>query len=228
MSLPFTHSPRDATHRPWATRTLVLANVALFCISIWAGFGHEDAITDATGWLGVHPSLTAALVSTFVHGGWLHLLGNMLFLAVYGPSVERRVGRVGFVLLYCTAGVAASIAASLLSPSTLPMIGASGAVGGVIGAYLVAFSKKRLWLSVGWFFVKNVGMALTAAQEQIRAAHRGSGRRLDQALKLWKQGALVDARDALKHLIDEGGHHADEARVHLDRLSQHPFFTRRS
>jgi membrane associated rhomboid family serine protease len=83
--------------------------------------------------------------SMFWHGGWLHLIGNMLYLWIFGDNVEDRLGHLRFLLFYVTAGAAAGITHVLLSPtSNLPTVGASGAIAGVLGAYLVTFPRSRI------------------------------------------------------------------------------------
>jgi membrane associated rhomboid family serine protease len=93
--------------------------------------------------------------SMFLHAGWLHLLGNLLFLWIFGANVEDRVGRVRFLLIYLAGGVAA-VAAQILSDPTSrePMIGASGAIAAVLGAYLVLFPRARIQSLVflGFFY----------------------------------------------------------------------------
>jgi membrane associated rhomboid family serine protease len=90
------------------------------------------------------PALSA-LTNMFVHGGWLHLLGNMLFLMVFGNNVEDRFGRVRYLLFYLAVGMAATYAFALTGPnSTQPLVGASGAIAGVLGAYLVLFPKAKV------------------------------------------------------------------------------------
>jgi len=89
--------------------------------------------------------LVPVFVSMFLHGGWLHLLGNMLFLFVFGRSVEDRFGHVKFLLLYFLSGLAGAILHIALSPgSRMPTIGASGAIAGVLGAYFVSFPRARI------------------------------------------------------------------------------------
>jgi membrane associated rhomboid family serine protease len=91
------------------------------------------------------PALSV-LYAMFLHGGWLHLLGNMLFLLVFGNNVEDRFGRVRFLLFYLFCGYLASYGFALANPSsTVPLVGASGAVSGVLGAYLVLFPRARVW-----------------------------------------------------------------------------------
>jgi len=87
----------------------------------------------------------AALLSMFLHGGWAHLGGNMLYLWIFGDNVEDRVGHVGYVFFYLFCGFAATLAHALANPdSPVPAIGASGAIAGVLGAYLVMFPRARV------------------------------------------------------------------------------------
>src|SRR5271157_2720420 len=84
-------------------------------------------------------------VSMFLHGGWLHLLGNMLFLFVFGRSVEDRFGHIKFLFLYLVSGLAGAILHIVLNAgSRMPTIGASGAIAGVLGAYFVSFPRARI------------------------------------------------------------------------------------
>jgi membrane associated rhomboid family serine protease len=88
----------------------------------------------------------SVLYSMFLHGGWLHLLGNMLFLWVFGNNVEDRLGRIRYLLFYLVCGYAAAYAFALVNPdSAEPLIGASGAIAGVLGAYLVLYPRARVW-----------------------------------------------------------------------------------
>jgi len=91
----------------------------------------------------------SVLTAMFLHGGWLHLLGNMLFLLIFGNNVEDRMGHVRYALFYVVCGYAASYGFALLNAdSTDPLIGASGAIAGVLGAYLVLYPKARVWVLV--------------------------------------------------------------------------------
>jgi len=91
------------------------------------------------------PALSV-LLSMFLHAGWLHLLGNMLFLAVFGNNIEDRFGRIRYLLFYLACGYAAAYGFAAAMPrSVLPLIGASGAISGVLGAYLVLFPRARVW-----------------------------------------------------------------------------------
>jgi membrane associated rhomboid family serine protease len=85
------------------------------------------------------------LFSMFLHGGWLHILGNMLFLWIFGNNIEDRLGPAKFVAFYLLCGVAATYAQALVNPrSPVPLVGASGAIAGVLGAYLVLYPRARV------------------------------------------------------------------------------------
>lgn len=85
------------------------------------------------------------LTSMFLHGGWLHLVGNMWSLWIFGDNVEDRMGKLRFLLFYLLAGVAAGLTHALAGPgSTVPTVGASGAIAGVMGAYFLMFPRSRV------------------------------------------------------------------------------------
>ena len=92
--------------------------------------------------------------SMFWHGGWLHLIGNMLYLWIFGDNVEDRLGHLRFLLFYVFAGAAAGLTHVVLGPtSALPTVGASGAIAGVLGAYLVTFPRSRVLTFIPIFFL---------------------------------------------------------------------------
>lgn len=99
--------------------------------------------------------LFALLSSMFLHGGWLHIAGNMLFLWVFGDNVEDTMGHARYLLFYLLTGIAAGLAQVLIDPgSSIPLVGASGAISGVLGAYIVLFPRGRIrTLVVLGFFV---------------------------------------------------------------------------
>ena len=101
---------------------------------------------------GPDPIWLTVFTSMFMHGGWLHLFGNMLFLWIYGDNVEHRIGHGLFVVFYLAAGVVAIVAQILVDTgSVIPTLGASGAISGVLGAYLVMFPANRVLVLLGWF-----------------------------------------------------------------------------
>ncbi|HEX6404928.1 MAG TPA: rhomboid family intramembrane serine protease [Pseudonocardiaceae bacterium] len=90
--------------------------------------------------------VVSALTSLFLHGGWLHILGNMLFLWIFGNNVEDRFGRLRYLLFYLACGMLATYGFALANPdSAEALIGASGAIAGVLGAYLILYPRARVW-----------------------------------------------------------------------------------
>lgn len=96
---------------------------------------------------GYHKSpALSVLTAMFLHSSWTHLLGNMLFLAIFGNNVEDRLGRIRFLLFYLICGYASAYGFALTSgDSTVPLVGASGAIAGVLGAYIVIYPRARVW-----------------------------------------------------------------------------------
>jgi membrane associated rhomboid family serine protease len=99
--------------------------------------------------LALVPPAATVVTSMFLHGGWLHLLGNLLYLWIFGNNVEEAMGHLRFALFYLLTGTVAAFAQALPDPSsTVPVVGASGALSGVLGAYLVLYPHARVlvWL----------------------------------------------------------------------------------
>ena len=95
----------------------------------------------------------SVLTSTFLHAGWLHVLGNMLYLWIFGDNVEDRLGHSGFLALYLGCGALSGLAHAEINPlSFLPMVGASGAIAGVMGAYFILYPQSRVLTAVLLFF----------------------------------------------------------------------------
>jgi len=99
--------------------------------------------------LGYGPTWLTPLTSMFLHGGWLHLIGNMWFLWLFGNNVEDSMGRAPFVLFYLLCGLGAAATQTLLSPtSAIPMVGASGAISGVMGAYVILYPTVQVHMLI--------------------------------------------------------------------------------
>jgi len=104
-----------------------------------------------------NPNWISVITSMFMHGGWLHLIGNMWFLAVFGDNVEDVMGSFKFLIFYILCGVSAAVFQMISNPvSSIPMVGASGAIGGVMGAYAILFPRAPVHLLVffGFFFTR--------------------------------------------------------------------------
>jgi membrane associated rhomboid family serine protease len=104
--------------------------------------------------LSVVPAWATIFTSMFMHGGWMHLIGNMLYLWIFGDNVEDSMGHGRFVVFYLLCGVAAVLAQALPEPgSTIPMVGASGAISGVLGAYLLLYPHARVLVAIPLGFI---------------------------------------------------------------------------
>jgi membrane associated rhomboid family serine protease len=144
---------------PFVTIIIILVNVAVFFYELSLGdIGLESFI----GTYGLTPSalhfsntqtLIPIITSMFMHGGWLHIIGNMWFLWIFGDNVEDRYGHFGFLMFYLASGIIAALSQYLISTSSvIPVIGASGAVAGVLGSYLILFPKSRV-LTLVFIFI---------------------------------------------------------------------------
>lgn len=139
---------------------LVVVNTAVFIAEITL---FRPGLREFFDQYGVVPAqvlqgqqLYSFLTSMFVHGGWFHLIGNMVFLSIFGDNVEAALGRFTYLVFYLLGGIAASLTHVFVSPtSTLPSVGASGAIGAIMGAYVVMFpgSQVRVLLLFGFFLV---------------------------------------------------------------------------
>jgi len=100
------------------------------------------------------PSIVTVFSSMFLHGGWMHLIGNMLYLWVFGNNIEAAMGHVRFVIFYALCGVGAVLAQALPDTSSqIPMIGASGAISGVLGAYMLLYPMARVTVIIPIFIM---------------------------------------------------------------------------
>lgn len=166
------HDDNPTTLRPVVTITLIVLCIVVF---LWQVSLPERAAFAATigygaipavlfGQAHLPPALEAVppfvtlLTSMFLHGGWLHIIGNMLYLWTFGNNVEDSMGHGRFIIFYVLCGVVAALAHALQDvQSTVPMIGASGAISGVLAAYLLLYPRARILVLV-WlgFFVTTV------------------------------------------------------------------------
>jgi membrane associated rhomboid family serine protease len=130
---------------PGVTITLIVMNVLIYLVQLLLSDRGRDAFLVGFGLVPAYFSLLNVLTAMFVHGGLAHLGGNMLFLWIFGDNVEDRMGHGRFIAFYLMCGVAAALAQTALNPNSLvPMVGASGAIAGVMGAYLVLYPHSRV------------------------------------------------------------------------------------
>jgi membrane associated rhomboid family serine protease len=142
---------------PYITITIIALNALawLFELSL-----PHDVLNEFIGVYGVVPAAFRAptlITSMFLHGSWSHVLGNMWYLWIFGDNVEDRVGHSRFIVFYLLCGMTAALGQIAAGPhSTLPTIGASGAIAGVMGAYFVLYPRSRVLTLIPWIFLQIV------------------------------------------------------------------------
>src|ERR1700690_2121341 len=169
--------PLRSTERTYSRATvvtsLIVVNILIFLYQVTMD---PDTLVPFVEHWGIAPDtisqhLYTLLTSMFLHGGWLHVLGNMLYLWVFGRGIEDLIGSGPFLAFYLCCGLAAGVLQVITNPySHLPTIGASGAIAGVMGAYVIKFSRARIvtlvfififfttieipaWIMLLWWFV---------------------------------------------------------------------------
>ena len=141
---------------PVVTIALITINVLVFLYELSLGRA-VDAFTLYWGLVPAAFSWVTVLTSMFLHGGIMHVAGNMLYLWIFGDNVEDRMGHGRFLVFYLLCGTAAALAQTITQPdSVVPMVGASGAIAGVMGAYFVLYPKSRIVTLVPLFFIFQV------------------------------------------------------------------------
>ncbi len=241
------HNPSDTT--PFVTYALILANIVIFALTndtllsdqAVSLLYYDYAMIPAR--ISAGENYAAFVTSLFLHGGLLHLAGNMLFLWIFGDNLEDQFGHVPFAVFYLAAGVGAGLAQYLVEPwSGVPTVGASGAIAGVMGGYLLFFPKARVdillflvifvrifpvpaWIMLGlWFAIQLFsGFSTDTSQGGIAYwAHAGGfvlGAIL--ALPFWLR------RGATDYWTDTDGHPPHPAARYPEAISGVPTVRRR-
>jgi membrane associated rhomboid family serine protease len=141
--------------KPTVTVLLIVANVLVFLHEFWLEMVDPYSFNQFMTLYSLTPAhfhFSNLFTSMFVHAGWIHVIGNMVFLWVFGDNVEDILGHGKYLLFYLLCGLAAAIAQMAIDPfSRVPIVGASGAIAGVMGAYLVKFPRSRV-VMLFWFF----------------------------------------------------------------------------
>jgi membrane associated rhomboid family serine protease len=154
--IPIGDEPNPHVHRPVVNYLLIAANVVVFLAARGSVRGDDgyQALVERWGYVPADPSLVTLFSSMFMHAGFMHLAGNMLFLWVFGDNVEARLGSVGYLAAYLMAGAAATLAfAQADLGSAVPLVGASGAISGVQGLYFVSFPHNRVRLLIIYWII---------------------------------------------------------------------------
>jgi membrane associated rhomboid family serine protease len=151
------HDDNPTRSFSFVTAAFIVVNVLVFLYEIslpseqhikafFADFALTPAAVSQPGSLAAYGTV---FTSMFLHGGWMHLIGNMLYLWIFGNNIEDACGHLKFILFYLLCGVAAAAAQVAVNPdSTVPMVGASGAVSGVLGAYLLLYPRARVLVMI--------------------------------------------------------------------------------
>ncbi|HZX35283.1 MAG TPA: rhomboid family intramembrane serine protease [Thermodesulfobacteriota bacterium] len=155
---------------PYATISLIAINTAVFVFQTILGPKIKEVFILKTAAIPYEimslkdvspanflPPPFTLLTSMFVHGGFFHVFWNMLFLWIFGDNIEDRLGKIKFIIFYLLTGVAASMAHVALNPdSAIPLIGASGAIAGILGAYIVLYPRAKILTLLFFFFFVQV------------------------------------------------------------------------
>jgi membrane associated rhomboid family serine protease len=152
--IPLSDASRRPASFPLVTTAIIVVNSIIFIMELAGG----DAFV--TKWSEIPATIVAGhnwitiLTAMFMHAGWMHIIGNMVFFWAFGPEIEDAMGVPKYLTFYLLSGLAASLAQTAMMPtSTIPNLGASGAIAGVMGAFLVTYprDKIRTVLLIGWF-----------------------------------------------------------------------------
>ncbi len=142
---PIGDASRRPVHVPVVTMLIILVNALVFLLELAGGDGFiaQWSVIPVNISTGHH--LITILTAMFMHAGWAHILGNMVFFWAFGPEMEDVMGPVGYLIFYLVGGLAAMVAQVVLDPSsTVPNLGASGAIAAVMGGFLITFPKDQI------------------------------------------------------------------------------------
>ena len=161
-----------ADENPTKNKPLISWSIILVCFIIFLNYVFEQDYTkeiiflsfgmipalifgysELSNSLNIIPPIFTIITSMFLHGGWMHLIGNMTYLYIFGDNIEETLGKIKFIIFYLLTGGCAALAQALLDPSsTIPMVGASGAIAGILGGYLILFPRAKIKVFF-WFII---------------------------------------------------------------------------
>jgi rhomboid family protein len=159
VGIPLRDISRRPAHRPVVTVSIIVMNAFVFVLELVGGepFIQQWSVIPANVAAGKH--LITIFTAMFMHGGWMHIIGNMVFLWAFGPEIEDAMGPLRYLAFYLLGGVVASLAqVAAMSSSTVPNLGASGAIAAVMGGFLITYPRDRIktLLFLGWFVTVTV------------------------------------------------------------------------
>ena len=152
--IPLSDASRQPMRFPVATITIIVVNLLVFLLELSGGeaFMTQWAVVPANIVAGRH--WITIVTAMFMHAGWMHIIGNMLFLWAFGPEIEDAMGSLRYLAFYLLCGVVAFLVQIAAMPSsTVPNLGASGAIAGVMGAFFITYPRDRIrtLIFLGWF-----------------------------------------------------------------------------
>ena len=151
--IPLADASRRPRKFPVVTAAIMLVNGFVFLMELVGGSAFVMRWSEIPATIVAGHHWITILTAMFMHAGWMHIIGNMVFLWAFGPEIEDAMGRLQYLAFYLLSGLAASLAQTALMPhSTVPNLGASGAIAGVMGAFLVTYPHDRIrtLLLFGW------------------------------------------------------------------------------
>src|SRR5215471_19386540 len=161
--IPLSDASRRPLNFPLVTTAIILLNVVFFVFELSGG---EEFVKQ---WSVVPADIVAGrnwitiLTSMFMHGSWMHIIGNMVFLWAFGPEIEEAMGRLRYLIFYVLSGVAASLAqVTMTHSSAVPNLGASGAIAGVMGAFLITYPRDQIRVLLFFFIFFRTAMVPAA------------------------------------------------------------------
>jgi membrane associated rhomboid family serine protease len=152
--IPLGDADRRPLRLPLITALIIGANVLVFLLELAGGDAFVNRWSLLPADIVAGRNWITILTSMFMHAGWMHIIGNMLFFWVFGPEIEDVMGPVRYLVFYLLGGLAATVAQVAIDPaSTVPNLGASGAIAAVMGAFIITYPRDRIRtvLLLGWF-----------------------------------------------------------------------------
>jgi membrane associated rhomboid family serine protease len=152
--IPLSDSSRRPLHVPVMTVLIIAANAVVFLLELQGGNAFVNRWSAVPAHIASGQDLITLLTSMFMHAGWVHILGNMVFFWAFAPQIEDLMGPLRFLVFYLLGGLVAMLAQVYFLPtSTVPTLGASGAIASIMGAFLVTYPRDRIRtiIFLGWF-----------------------------------------------------------------------------
>jgi membrane associated rhomboid family serine protease len=162
--IPLGDESRRPRNFPAVTTVIIIVNALVFVLELMGGEAFVVRWSEVPATIVAGHSWITILTAMFMHAGWMHIIGNMVFLWAFGPGIEDAMGRLRFLVFYLLSGLAASLAQIAGMPhSDVPNLGASGAIAGVMGAFLITYPRDKirtLLLFIWWVRVTFIPAAL--------------------------------------------------------------------